>query len=73
MVGLAVYPRQIVRVLPSHPGKLVIKGRSSIHTDDEEDGWDGLEDGGVRTISQWIGENVPSLRETFSPAWWLPK
>lgn len=30
--------------------------------------------GGVGgTIDQWITENVPSLKGTFTPAWWLPK
>lgn len=30
--------------------------------------------GGVKgTIDQWISDNVPSLKGTFTPAWWLPK
>jgi hypothetical protein len=77
MLGLAVYPRQIVRVFPSKPGSLALgqgKGRSRIQDEDEADGWQGVE--GERremSVNEWVGENVPSLRGTFTPAWWLPK
>ena len=52
MIGLAAWPRQIVRVWPKNPAALSSK---------EED------------VATWISKNVPSLKETFKPAWWLPK
>lgn len=25
------------------------------------------------SLSRWMTDNVPSLKEMFRPAWWLPK
>ncbi len=60
MVGLAAWPRQIVRVVPRAPGVLnYAKSARRV-----AEGY---------TVSRWIADNVPSLKGTFKPAWWLPK
>ncbi|BEI82219.1 hypothetical protein CcaverHIS002_0300870 [Cutaneotrichosporon cavernicola] len=52
MFKLAVWARQIVRVVPRSPGVIAR--------------------GAVDDVSAWVDKNVPSLKGTFTPSWWLP-
>lgn len=69
MVGLAAWPRQVVRVMPRLAAH--IRMRTSKGDGKLSNGHGGGEEG--QTVSRWISENVPSLKGTFRPAWWLPK
>lgn len=60
MLGLATWARQIVRVVPRQAAKIVIGG-------------DGEGAGREVNLASWIDQNVPSLKGTFKPSWWLPK
>lgn len=63
MMGLAAFPRQIVKVMPRRPAVLNIRSRAK--------GSKGQS--GEETLSSWMKTNVPSLGDVFTPAWWLPK
>lgn len=60
LLGMANYARQIVRIAPKRPGLLKVRSRP-----------DG--EGEQQDVGQWINENVPSLKKSFKPSWWLPK
>lgn len=60
LFGMANFARQIVRVTPKRPGYLKLRG-----------GRGG--EGEQQDVAQWINANVPSLRESFNPSWWIPK
>ena len=59
MVGLAHYPRQIVRIRPHKPALIASE------SDDAE--------GEKEDLGRWVDRNVPSLQGSFTPSWWLPK
>lgn len=60
MLGIATWARQIVRVVPRVPGLVALRGQKT-------------EDGEGESVAAWVDRNVPSLKETFTPSWWLPK
>ncbi|KAL1412997.1 hypothetical protein Q8F55_000746 [Vanrija albida] len=61
LVGLAHYARQIVRVRPRNPAPLVRATAVAGNGASKE-----------LTVDQWVEDNVPSLKGTFTPSWWLP-
>ncbi|KAK8845607.1 hypothetical protein IAR55_006323 [Kwoniella newhampshirensis] len=62
-IGMASYARQIVKILPTQPGLLRIRNGSASGKEI------GTEE---RSLTDWIRENVPSLKGVFRPAHWLP-
>lgn len=68
MAGLRAYPRQIIRILPAKPAILKLRDGNAA------DGNTTFSAGGrEKSLSEWISDNVPSLKGTFTPSWWLPK
>ena len=58
LMGIANFARQIVKIKPRQAGAVKVK------KGDQE----------TRTsVNEWIDTNVPSLKGSFTPSWWLPK
>jgi hypothetical protein len=68
-LGLAQYARQIVRVAPRLPAALAVRTGYASRANSTADATDTKE----VTLSEWVDENVGSLRGVFKPTWWLPK
>ncbi|RXK38700.1 hypothetical protein M231_04010 [Tremella mesenterica] len=64
LIGMAQYSRQIVRVTPRDPADI---------GDDGGDYKAHEGDSAAINVARWVEENVPSLKGTFKPSWWLPK
>lgn len=76
MVGLASWPRQIVRVVPKSSVKLASHtgfrgGRLDGSGKGENSATIGT--GKHPILADWVTNSVPSLKGTFKPSWWLPK
>lgn len=65
LVGLAHYARQIVRVRPRTSAPLVRSAAAAAAAKETSSA--------ELTVDQWVEDNVPSLKGTFTPSWWLPK
>lgn len=69
MAGLRVYPRQIVRITPAKPA--ILKLGQGTKQANGSGAVGGATQG--KSLTEWISDNVPSLKGTFTPSWWLPK
>ncbi|WVF65970.1 hypothetical protein IAT40_000708 [Kwoniella sp. CBS 6097] len=64
MIGMAHYARQIVKIVPSNPARIMLR-QNSIGTKENQSRKE------VR-VDQWISDNVSSLKDVFRPSWWAP-